>query len=44
LRDALSASASNVEPKAMEVLVRLAESPGEIVSKEQLMHAAWAET
>jgi DNA-binding winged helix-turn-helix (wHTH) protein len=27
----------------MELLVRLAESPGEVVSKEQLMHAAWAE-
>ena len=33
-----------VEPKAMEVLVCLAKQAGEVVAKEQLMQAVWADT
>lgn len=37
-------TSAHLEPKAMEVLVRLAESPGRTLSKEQLIHAVWADT
>jgi pentatricopeptide repeat protein len=33
-----------LEPKVMEVLLCLARQPGEVVSKEQLLAAVWAET
>ena len=33
-----------VEPKVMEVLVRLADTPGELVSKEELLRSVWRET
>jgi len=35
---------ARLEPKVMEVLVYLAEHQGQVVSKEQLMRAVWAET
>jgi DNA-binding winged helix-turn-helix (wHTH) protein/Tol biopolymer transport system component len=35
---------SHLEPKAMEVLLRLASRAGETVSKEQLIQAVWADT
>lgn len=35
---------SRLEPKMMEVLVCLAESPGETVSKEQLIRKVWGDT
>jgi TolB-like protein/DNA-binding winged helix-turn-helix (wHTH) protein/Tfp pilus assembly protein PilF len=34
----------HLEPKAMQVLVCLAEQQGEVVSKEQLIHTVWADT
>jgi TolB-like protein/DNA-binding winged helix-turn-helix (wHTH) protein/Tfp pilus assembly protein PilF len=34
----------HLEPKAMQVLVYLAEQQGEVVSKEQLIHTVWADT
>ena len=34
-------TSTHLEPKAMAVLVRLAESPGETLSKEQLIRAVW---
>ncbi len=37
-------AAITVEPKIMSVLVRLAESPGEVVTKEELFARAWPET
>jgi TolB-like protein/DNA-binding winged helix-turn-helix (wHTH) protein len=33
-----------IEPKCMQVLVRLANQPGEVVSKEELIRAVWADT
>jgi TolB-like protein/DNA-binding winged helix-turn-helix (wHTH) protein len=33
-----------LEPKVMQVLLRLAEQPGEVVTKEQLISRVWAET
>jgi DNA-binding winged helix-turn-helix (wHTH) protein/TolB-like protein/tetratricopeptide (TPR) repeat protein len=36
--------AVRVEPKAMQVLVCLAEHSDQVVSKEKLMHAVWADT
>jgi len=33
-----------VEPKAMEVLVFLAEHPGEVLSREAILQAVWADT
>ena len=33
-----------VEPKIMQVLVTLAEHPGEVVSKEQLLRRVWPDT
>jgi TolB-like protein/DNA-binding winged helix-turn-helix (wHTH) protein len=33
-----------LEPKIMQVLVRLAESPGEVVKKDELMRSVWANT
>jgi TolB-like protein/DNA-binding winged helix-turn-helix (wHTH) protein len=33
-----------LEPKVMQVLLRLAEQPGEVVTKEQLIRLVWAET
>jgi DNA-binding winged helix-turn-helix (wHTH) protein/Tol biopolymer transport system component len=33
-----------LEPKIMQVLVRLAETPGEVVRKEELIRSVWAET
>jgi DNA-binding winged helix-turn-helix (wHTH) protein len=35
---------ARLEPKVMEVLVYLAEHQGQVVSKERLMRAVWAET
>jgi TolB-like protein/DNA-binding winged helix-turn-helix (wHTH) protein len=35
---------ARVEPKVMEVLVRLAEHPGEALSKENLLHTVWPDT
>jgi Tol biopolymer transport system component/DNA-binding winged helix-turn-helix (wHTH) protein len=34
----------SIEPKIMSVLLRLAESPGEVVTKEDLFARAWPET
>ena len=33
-----------LEPKAMQVLVRLAENAGEVVAKESLINSVWADT
>src|SRR5215472_9914003 len=33
-----------IEPKMMEVLVFLAKSPGEVVSKQRLVHEVWRDT
>jgi len=33
-----------LKPKVMQVLVCLAERPGEVISKEQLLHTVWADT
>ena len=33
--------AAQIEPKVMDVLVRLASEPGEVVSKQQLLDAVW---
>lgn len=33
-----------VEPKMMQVLVFLAQHPGEVVSKEELVHEVWRDT
>src|SRR6476646_10417615 len=33
-----------LEPKIMQVLVRLAETPGEVVRKEELIRSVWADT
>jgi TolB-like protein/DNA-binding winged helix-turn-helix (wHTH) protein/Tfp pilus assembly protein PilF len=33
-----------LEPKVMQVLLTLAEQPGEVVTKEELIHRVWAET
>jgi TolB-like protein/DNA-binding winged helix-turn-helix (wHTH) protein len=35
---------AHLEPKVMEVLVCLAEQPGEPVTKEQLLHTVWPDT
>ena len=35
---------THLEPKAMEVLVCLAEHAGNVVSKEQLIQSVWADT
>jgi DNA-binding winged helix-turn-helix (wHTH) protein/tetratricopeptide (TPR) repeat protein len=35
---------SHVEPRAMQVLVCLAEHAGEVISKERLIRAVWADT
>lgn len=35
---------AHLEPKVMEVLVCLAEQPGEPVTKEQLLHKVWPDT
>jgi len=35
---------AHVEPKAMEVLLRLAESPGETVSKDDIIRSVWPDT
>ena len=42
----LSGAGGNVrlEPKVMEVLVALAKRPGEVVGKEELIAAVWADT
>ena len=37
-------SSKRVEPKMMQVLVHLAAHAGQVVSKEQLMGAAWPDT
>lgn len=34
----------HLEPKVMQVLVRLAQQPGQVVSREQLLAAVWADT
>src|SRR5262245_18656510 len=34
----------HIEPKAMQVLVCLAEHAGEVVAKERLIRAVWADT
>jgi adenylate cyclase len=34
----------SVEPKVIEVLVYLAEHPGEVLPKEQIIHAVWPDT
>jgi len=34
----------HLEPKVMQVLVALAEHPGDVVSKEQILHRVWAGT
>jgi DNA-binding winged helix-turn-helix (wHTH) protein/Tol biopolymer transport system component len=39
-----AASTARVEPKAMQVLVYLAEHAGEVVLKEDLIRAVWSET
>ncbi len=39
-----AAQAKRVEPKMMQVLVYLAEHAAEVVSKEELIHAVWADT
>ena len=36
--------AVRLEPKVMQVLVCLAERPGEVISKEQLLRTVWADT
>src|SRR5262249_54718327 len=41
---ALEGHVSHVEPKAMQVLVYLAEHPDEVVAKERLIGAVWADT
>src|SRR5215470_17192999 len=41
---ALEGRVSHVEPKAMQVLVYLAEHPEEVVPKERLIRAVWADT
>jgi TolB-like protein/DNA-binding winged helix-turn-helix (wHTH) protein/Flp pilus assembly protein TadD len=41
---ALEGRVSHVEPKAMQVLVYLAEHPDEVVAKERLIRAVWADT
>jgi Tol biopolymer transport system component/DNA-binding winged helix-turn-helix (wHTH) protein len=33
-----------LEPKVMQVLVELAEHPGQVVSKDRLLHTVWADT
>src|SRR4029450_8893114 len=33
-----------LEPKVMQVLVEMAERPGQVVSKERLLHTVWADT
>jgi serine/threonine-protein kinase len=33
--------AAQIEPKVMDVLVRLADEPGEVVSKQQLLDSVW---
>jgi TolB-like protein/DNA-binding winged helix-turn-helix (wHTH) protein len=35
---------TRVEPKVMQVLVRLAERPGEVVPKDDLLESVWADT
>jgi len=34
----------HLEPKVMQVLVRLAQQPGQVVSRDQLLAAVWADT
>ena len=34
----------HLEPKVMQVLVRLAQEPGQVASREQLLAAVWADT
>jgi TolB-like protein/DNA-binding winged helix-turn-helix (wHTH) protein/Flp pilus assembly protein TadD len=41
---ALEGRVSHIEPKAMQVLVYLAEHPDEVVAKERLIRAVWADT
>ena len=41
---AREARTARVEPKAMQVLVYLAQNPDEVVSKERLIRAVWADT
>ncbi len=35
---------AHVEPKAMQVLLRLADSPGETVSKDEIIRSVWPDT
>jgi len=37
-------NSARVEPRVMQVLVRLAEHPGEVVSKDTLLETVWADT
>lgn len=37
-------TAVQLEPKIMQVLLRLAEAPGEVLSKDELIKAVWADT
>lgn len=39
-----AAQSKRVEPKMMQVLIYLAEHAAEVVSKEELIHAVWADT
>jgi TolB-like protein/DNA-binding winged helix-turn-helix (wHTH) protein/tetratricopeptide (TPR) repeat protein len=39
-----SGTTAHLEPKVMQVLVCLAEQPGEPVTKEQLLHTVWPDT
>jgi DNA-binding winged helix-turn-helix (wHTH) protein/tetratricopeptide (TPR) repeat protein len=45
-RDTISSNGTSIhlEPKVMEVLVRLAESPGETISKDDLIKSVWPDT
>ena len=45
-RDTISSNGTSIhlEPKVMEVLVRLAESPGETISKDGLIKSVWPDT
>ena len=43
-RPGLHRQAVRLEPKVMQVLVCLAEHQGELVTKEQLIRAVWADT
>jgi eukaryotic-like serine/threonine-protein kinase len=39
-----SGKTTHIEPKVMEVLVYLAEHPGEVVSKDEILKAIWGDT